>query len=82
MSKYKNIKEFKSFGATLENECFPTVKLKPGTFVDKTTVKVMKVLLYHYWKKTSLPNPLPKSSKLRLKFKILAGISYNKIKLN
>ena len=26
------IKEFKSFGATLENECLPTVKLQPGTW--------------------------------------------------
>ena len=31
-SKYENIKEFKSFGATLENECLPIVKLKPGTW--------------------------------------------------
>ena len=32
LSKYKNIKEFKSFVATLENECLPTVKLEPGTW--------------------------------------------------
>ena len=31
-TKYEKIKEFKSFGATLENECLPTVKLKPGTW--------------------------------------------------
>ena len=30
--KYENIKDFKSFCATLENECFPTVKLKSGTW--------------------------------------------------
>ena len=30
MSKYENIKEFKSFSATPENECWPTIKLKPG----------------------------------------------------
>ena len=27
LSKYENIKEFKSFGAILEDECLPTVKL-------------------------------------------------------
>ena len=32
ISKYENIKEFKSFGAILENECLLTVKLKPGTW--------------------------------------------------
>ena len=28
----KNMKEFKSFGASLENECMPTIKLKRGTW--------------------------------------------------
>ena len=32
LSKNEKIKEFKSFGATLENECLLTVKLKPGTW--------------------------------------------------
>ena len=32
LSKWKNKKEFKSFGATLENVCLPTEKLKPGTW--------------------------------------------------
>ena len=32
LSKYENKKEFKSFGATLENKCLPAVKLKPGTW--------------------------------------------------
>ena len=31
LSKYENITVFKSFGAHFENECLPTVNLKPGT---------------------------------------------------
>ena len=28
----ENIKELKIFGETLEKECLPTIKLKPGTW--------------------------------------------------